>query len=192
MFFMASLNLPNLSKLINDPIAHDPTWLAMPAKLPLDIPKFEGKLGEDPSNHVMNYHLWCSSNSIMEDSIRLHLFQGTLTGPVAKWYINEASVSHASFESLSKSFLTYFRLLVPHELGMEILLTFCDNTSTHIANHIHEWCRRRNLCKIEISPEFLLDWFLKSLLPPIAKDVVYTSPANEAEAIHKAQHFDLI
>lgn len=75
---------------------------------------------------------------------------------------------------------------------MEILLTFRHNTATHIDDHIHEWHRRCNLCKIEISPPFLSDWFLKSLLPPIAKDVASTSPANEAEAIQKAQHFDLI
>jgi hypothetical protein len=29
----------------------------MPAKLPSDIPKFDGKPGEDPKNHVMNFHL---------------------------------------------------------------------------------------------------------------------------------------
>lgn len=43
MPFMASLNLPDLGKLFNEPIAHDATWPAMPAKLPLDILKFEGK-----------------------------------------------------------------------------------------------------------------------------------------------------
>jgi len=48
------------------------------------------------------------------------------------------------------------------------------------------------LCKIDISLEFLLDWFLKSLLPPIAKDVTSTSPTYVADAIQKAQHFDLI
>ena len=41
--YMVDLNFPNLSKLINDPIAHDPAWHAMVTKLPSDIPKFEGK-----------------------------------------------------------------------------------------------------------------------------------------------------
>jgi len=43
-----------------------------------------------------------------------------------------------------------------------------------------------------ISPQFLLDWFLKSLLPTITKDVAATCPTNEVEAIQKAQHFYLI
>ena len=34
-----------------------------------------------------------------------------------------------------------------------------------------------------------MDWFLKNLLPPIAKDIV---PQFEEEAILKAQQFDLI
>ena len=60
---------------------------AVPKKLPLDIPKFEGKAGEDPGEHVTTFHLWCSSNSLHDDSIYLRLFQRTLTGPAVKWYI---------------------------------------------------------------------------------------------------------
>jgi hypothetical protein len=71
MPYLASLNILDLTKLTNDPILHDPTWPTMPTKLPSDIPKFEGKAGDDPTNHVMTFHLWCSSNSIMDDSIRL-------------------------------------------------------------------------------------------------------------------------
>lgn len=48
MSYMMSLNLHNLTKFINDLIAHDPTWPAMPTKLPLDIPKFKGDLGKTP------------------------------------------------------------------------------------------------------------------------------------------------
>jgi hypothetical protein len=54
-----------------DPILHDPTWSNMPTKFPSDIPKFEGKPKEDPTNHIMSFHLWCSSNSIMEDYVLL-------------------------------------------------------------------------------------------------------------------------
>jgi hypothetical protein len=28
--FLATLNLPNLSKLMNDPVSHDPTWPPVP------------------------------------------------------------------------------------------------------------------------------------------------------------------
>lgn len=55
--FMASSNIPDLTKLTNDPIQHDPTWPAMPTKLPSYIPKFEGHAREDPSNHIMSFHL---------------------------------------------------------------------------------------------------------------------------------------
>jgi hypothetical protein len=58
MTYLASHNIPDLTKLTNDPVLHDPTWLNMPTKLPSDIPKFEGKSGEDPTNHVMTFHLW--------------------------------------------------------------------------------------------------------------------------------------
>jgi hypothetical protein len=71
MPYLASLNISDLTKLTNDPILHDATWPAMPTKLPSDIPKFEGKAGDDLANHVMTFHLWCSSNSIMDDSVRL-------------------------------------------------------------------------------------------------------------------------
>jgi len=81
------LDLPNLSRLTIDPINYLAYWPPMPNKLPNDIPKFEGKLREDPSNHVITYHLWCASNSIIDDSIRLRLFQCTLIGLAAKWYI---------------------------------------------------------------------------------------------------------
>ena len=85
--FFATLNLPDLSRLTNDPVSHDPTWPAIPNMLPSDRPKFEGKIGEDPSEHVTTFHLWCSSNSLHEELIRLRFFQCTLTGPAAKWYI---------------------------------------------------------------------------------------------------------
>jgi hypothetical protein len=73
--FLATLDLPDLSQLTNDPISHSPVWPVIPAKLPSDILKFDGNLGEEPNNHVMTFHFWCSSNSLMDDSIRLRLFQ---------------------------------------------------------------------------------------------------------------------
>ena len=85
--FLTTLDLLDLSRILNDPIRHSPQWPIIPAKIPSDIPKFDGKVGEDPNNHVMTFHLWCSSNSLMDDSIHLHLFQRTLTGSAAKWYI---------------------------------------------------------------------------------------------------------
>ena len=72
--FIATLDLPDLSCLTNDPIYYHSYWLPMLHNFPSDMPKFEGKPGEDPSNHVMTYHLWCASNSLIIDSIRLRIF----------------------------------------------------------------------------------------------------------------------
>jgi hypothetical protein len=85
--FLTTLDLRDLSRILNDPIHHSPQWPVIPAKLPSNIPKFDDKVGEDPNNHVMNFHLWCSSNSLMDDSIHLRLFQRTLTSSATKWYI---------------------------------------------------------------------------------------------------------
>ena len=45
--FIATLDFPDLLCLTNDPINYLPFWLPMPNKLPSEIPKFEGKPGED-------------------------------------------------------------------------------------------------------------------------------------------------
>ena len=96
--FLTTLNLPDLSRLMNDHVAHDLSWPAVPTKLPSDIPKFEGKPGEDLRKHVTIFHLWCSSNSLHQDSIRLRLFQCTLTGPSTKWYIELPRGAFALFD----------------------------------------------------------------------------------------------
>ena len=106
--FMAILNLPDVSKLINDPIEHDPAWLDMHDTIPLDIPKFEWKLGYDPVNHVISFHLWCSSNNIVEDFVRIFLFQQTLIGTTSKWYVNLLGACHATFGTITITFITYF------------------------------------------------------------------------------------
>jgi hypothetical protein len=83
--FLAMLNLPNFSKLMNYPVCHDPTCPPVPTKIPLDITKFEGKNDEDPSDQVTTFHLWCSLNTLNNDSIWLRVFQQTLMGVSAKW-----------------------------------------------------------------------------------------------------------
>ena len=106
--FLATLDLLDLSRLTNDPIFHSPVLPAIRAKLPSDILKFDEKSGEDPNNHVMTFHLWCSSNSLMDDSIRLYLFQRTLTCSATKLYIELPHTSFHGFNSLAMSFLTHF------------------------------------------------------------------------------------
>ena len=84
-------------------------------------------------------------------------------------------------------FLQYFQLPVRYDEGVEILLSCHQNTATHITDHIHEWRRHRSLCKIQLDNRIFLDWFLKTLLPPIAKDVASERPQSEEEAIMEAQ-----
>jgi hypothetical protein len=57
LMYMNSLNINALIKLTNDPILHNPTWLPMPTKIPLDISNFEGKPSEYLANHVMISHI---------------------------------------------------------------------------------------------------------------------------------------
>ena len=136
ILFLATLNLPNLSKLINDPIRHSPVWPPIPTRLPSDIPKFEGKANEDPNTHVMTFHLWCSSNSLMDDSVRLRLFQRTLMGATAKWYIELPLVSFVDFGTLANAFLHHFQLPIRYDSKTELLTSFQQGDSTHISDHI--------------------------------------------------------
>jgi hypothetical protein len=181
-----------LSRLTNDPILHSPYWPVIPAKLPSDIPKFDGKPGEDPNNHVMTFHLWCSSNSLMDDSICLRLFQCTLTGSATKWYIKLPRGSFQDFNSLAMSFLMHFQLPIRYETGTEILTSLRQTNSVHISDHIHEWRRRRRLIKAIIPDQLLAEWFTKSLLPLIACDIAMGGVVTEEEAIARAQYLDLV
>ena len=85
--FLVNLNLPNFSRLMNDPVSYNLKWMTVPTNIPLNIPKFKGNASEDPSEHVTTFHLWCSSSSWHDDSICLRIFQCTLMGPIVKWYI---------------------------------------------------------------------------------------------------------
>jgi hypothetical protein len=102
------------------------------------------------------------------------------------------SGSHATFESLAKAFLTFFQLPIRHDNGLELLSNFKQTSATHIVDHIHEWRRRRSLCKEETTKQQCLDWFLRSLVSLLGKDVTSTFPQSEEEAISKAQQYDLI
>ena len=112
----------------------------------------------------MTFHIWCSSNNIVDDSIRLRLFQRTLIGVAAKWYIELLQAKYSDFKSLAFMFLQYFQLPVRYDEGVEILLSCHQRTTTHITNHTNEWRRHRSLCKIQLDDRIFLDWFLKTLL----------------------------
>ena len=122
--FLATPNLPDLSRLMNNPVSHDPAWSAFPTKLPSDIPKFEGKPGEDPSKHVTTFYLWFSLNSLHQDSIHLRLFQCTLIGPAMKWYIELHRGAFALFDDLVMTFINHFQLPVHYVIGTKLLSRF--------------------------------------------------------------------
>ena len=93
---------------MNDTILNSPYWPLVSSKISSDCSNFEGKANEDPQAHVMTYHLWCSSNSYIDDSIFLHIFQQTLIGDVAKWYIELPQDTYHEFNTLTMDFLTHF------------------------------------------------------------------------------------
>jgi hypothetical protein len=108
----------------------------MPTKFPLEIPKFEDKPNEDPSDHVTTFHLWCSSNSLKDDSVQLQLFQRTLIGSVAKWYIELDHSRYSSFGELAMDFLNHFQLPVRYDASTELLANFEHTIADHISDHI--------------------------------------------------------
>ena len=87
----------------------------------------------------------------------------------------------------------HFQLPIRYETGTDLLTSLRQNTYTHISNHIHEWRRQRRLIKAPIPDyQLLADWFTKSLLPPIARDVAMGSVVTEEQAISWAQYVDLV
>lgn len=123
------LELPDVSRLINDPILHSLYWPPILTKISSDFPKFEGKSKEDPHSHVTTYHLWCSSNSYIDDFVHLCLFQWTLKNVVTKWYIELRRGTYADFNSLAMAFLTHFQLPILYETGTHFL-TFMKQDTT--------------------------------------------------------------
>ena len=96
------------------------------------------------------------------------------------------------FDDLAMTFHNHFQLPVRYDIGTELLSTFWKDKATHISNHIQEWHRQKRLIKAFISSEFLLEWFLKSLFPYIAKDVSTSGVQNDEQAIFRAWELDLI
>jgi hypothetical protein len=97
-----------------------------------------------------------------------------------------------TFSQMVLVFLNHFQLPVHYDVGLELLSTLRQDKATHISDHIQEWHRWKRLIKVYIPPEFLLEWFLKYLLPYISKDVSTSRVTTEEEAIFKSQQLDLI
>jgi hypothetical protein len=83
--------------------------------------------------------LWCSSNSLKDDSIQLRLFQCTLIGGVLKWYIELDSSKYAYFNDLAMVLLNHFQLPVRYDSNTKLLTKFELTKYDHISDHIQEW-----------------------------------------------------
>lgn len=110
----------------------------------------------------------------------------------SQWYIEISRGTYGPFHQLVLTFLNHFQLPIRYDVSLEILSNLHQNTETHISDHIQEWHRRRWFVKTPIPPEFLLEWFLKSLHAPISKYVATSRVFNKEEAILRAHQFDLI
>ena len=105
-----------------------------------NIPKFDGKMVEDPTIHTITYHLWHVSNSMFDDSIRLHFFLCTLTRIASNQFIKLLTTSYHSFNALDMEFLTHFQFPIQYKIDTKIPTSLCQNTTTHTYDHIHK-CR---------------------------------------------------
>jgi hypothetical protein len=161
-------------------------------KLPLDIPKFESKPNEDLDDHVTTFHLWCSSNSLRDNSIQLCLFQHTLIRSATKWYIELDCSIYSSFGKLARDFLNHFQLPMRYDTDTKLLTNFEKKKTDHISDHIREWRHQKILIKVSVPPAFLLEWFLKSLVPHLSKDVTMWGVFSEEYTIMRAQQLELI
>lgn len=96
----------------------------------MDITKFNRKQGEDLGTHITTYHLWCVSNSMVDESVYLRLFPHTLARNARKWYIELPCTSINTFDALAMEFLKYFQLPIRYEMGTELLTSFFQDTAT--------------------------------------------------------------
>jgi hypothetical protein len=109
-----------------------------------------------------------------------------------KWYIELDRSRYSSFGELVMAFLNHFQLLVRYNTGTEMLANFKQITADHISDHIQEWRRWKSLIKVPVPPAFLLECFLKSLVPQLSKDVTTSGVFSKEDAIMRDQQFELI
>jgi hypothetical protein len=89
-------------------------------------------------------------------------------------------------------FLTHYQLPIRYETRTEILSSFKKNKATHISDHIHEWRRRRRLIKLDLPDQLLAEWFTKSFMNKISRDISMGGVVTEEQAISHAQYLDLV
>jgi hypothetical protein len=124
---------------------------------------------------------------LKDDFIQFHLFQRTLIGGAAKWYIELDRSNYSYFNDLTMVFLNHFKLPIRYYVGIELLANFELTKVDHISNHIREWWRQKSFIKFNFPSTFFLEWFLKYLVPYMSKDVAMSEVFSKEEAIMRAQ-----
>jgi hypothetical protein len=89
-------------------------------------------------------------------------------------------------------FLNNFQLPVRYDVSTELLAKFEQMKADHISDHIQEWRRQKSLIKVPIPPSFMLECFIKSLVPQVSKDVAMSGVFSEEEAIMRAHQLEMI
>jgi hypothetical protein len=79
-----------------------------------------------------------------------------------------------------------------YDVGTELLANFEQTKVDHIFDHIREWRRQKSLIKVPVPPAFLLEWFLKSLVPHLFKGITTSRVFSEEDAIMRAQQLEII
>ena len=90
------------------------------------------------------------------------------------------------------AFLTHFQLPIRYETSTRLLTCLQKSNSTHISDHIHEWCKRIRLIKAQIPCQLLANWFKKSLFPPISQDVAMGGFVTEEQDISRVEYLGLV
>jgi hypothetical protein len=90
------------------------------------------------------------------------------------------------------AFLTHYQLPIRYDTENEILTSFKQTKGTHISDHIHEWQRRHRLIKLELLDQLLAEWFTKSFVNEIGKEISMGGVFTEEQAISRAQYLDLV
>jgi hypothetical protein len=76
---------------------------------------------------------------------------------------------------------------VRYNADIELLENFEQKKVDHISDHIWEWWCRKSFIKVQVPPDFLLEWFMKSLLSHLSKDIATSRVLSEREVIMREQ-----
>jgi hypothetical protein len=107
-------------------------------------------------------------------------------------YIALDGSRYSYFSDLAMVFINHFQLPMRYDDDTDLLANFEQTKAYHISDHIREWLRQKSLIKVQVPLTFLLEWFLKSLVPQLSKDVVTSLVFSEEDSIMRAQQLELI